>query len=298
MSFASRLKNFFVRVPAVSDAFFDDLSDLLVEGDFGAEYAYRITELLRAYCKKEKISSPEEVRRKLAIILEDELLKGGNSRGELPSDNDFLSKEITIALLLGVNGVGKTTTAAKLASLCQDTYKFKPLLAAADTFRAAAIDQLKIHGEKLGMRVIAHQQGGDPGAVVYDAIEAAIAGAGNVIIVDTAGRMHTKSALVQELQKIDRIIETKTAGAKIIKYLVLDATTGRNAIAQAEIFNEAVKVSGVILTKYDSTAKGGVVFSLASELGLPIKYLCTGEKYGDIHPFDSKLFIQEFIGLV
>jgi fused signal recognition particle receptor len=197
-----------------------------------------------------------------------------------------------------VNGVGKTTTAAKLAALYQSAGT-KPVLAAADTFRAAAIDQLKIHGERLGLRVIAHQQGGDPAAVVYDAIEAA--GKTGLVIADTAGRMHTKSALVEELRKIDRVVESKSsalqaAGSRYVKYLTLDATTGRNASAQAEIFCEAVAPEAAILTKYDSTAKGGVVFSLASTLRLPVAYLCTGEKYGDIRVFDPHTFAEEFVG--
>jgi fused signal recognition particle receptor len=202
-----------------------------------------------------------------------------------------------VVLLLGVNGVGKTTTAAKLARLYRDSYGRKPLLAAADTFRAAAIDQLKIHGERLGVRVVAHQPGGDPAAVVYDALEAAQAGGGNLVVADTAGRMHTRAGLVEELKKIDRVVETRAAGARYTKWLVLDATTGRNALAQAEIFHEAVSLDGAILTKYDSTAKGGVVFSLASELRLPVRYLCKGEQYGDINAFDPHAYVLEFTGL-
>ena len=302
MSFAERIKSFFSGSPGISDEFFDELSDLLVEGDFGAHEAYKTADILRECCKKEKISSPENARHRLAGLLEEELLKGGNVP---PVDNNVFtfndaqgpsSLKLMVILLLGVNGVGKTTSAAKLAALCRDTYKLRPILAAADTFRAAAIDQLKIHGERLGVRVVAHKQGGDPGAVVFDAIEAAQAGAGNVIIADTAGRMHTKTALVQELQKIDRIIETKASGARHIKFLVLDATTGRNAMAQAGIFHEAVAIQGVVLTKYDSTAKGGVVFSLASQLHIPVTYLCTGEKYGDIRLFDPMHFAREFSG--
>jgi fused signal recognition particle receptor len=196
-----------------------------------------------------------------------------------------------------VNGVGKTTTAAKLASLYRDRYGGRPILAAADTFRAAAIDQLKIHGERLGIRVVAHQYGGDPAAVIYDAVEAARAGGGDLVIADTAGRMHTKSALVEELRKINRVLESRAAGGRYIKYLVLDATTGRNALAQAEIFRDAVSPEGVILTKYDSTARGGAAFSLASELRLPVIFLCTGEKYGDIKTFDPHVYAGEFVGL-
>jgi fused signal recognition particle receptor len=148
------------------------------------------------------------------------------------------------------------------------------------------------------VRVIAHQHGGDPAAVVYDAVEAARAGGGDLIIADTAGRMHTKTSLVEELKKIDRVVESRAAGARYIKWLVLDATTGRNALAQAEIFHEAVSLSGAILTKYDSSAKGGVVFSLAADLRLPVVYLCDGETYGDIKPFDPRSYVREFSGLV
>jgi len=196
-----------------------------------------------------------------------------------------------------VNGVGKTTTAAKLAQRFRSLDKRRPILAAGDTFRAAAIDQIKIHGDRLGIRVIAHQHGGDPAAVIYDAVEAAHAGAGDLIIADTAGRMHTKSALIEELKKINRVVESRASGCDYIKYLVLDATTGRNAIAQAEIFKEAVSPSGVILAKYDSSARGGTVFSLAEDLKLPVVFLCTGEKYGDIVPFNPVQYAKEFVGL-
>jgi fused signal recognition particle receptor len=294
MGFADKIKIFFNRNAVISEELFEELTDLLVEGDFGAAEAYRTAEILRERCKKNRPASPEELPLKLAELLEEELKKGG-----MGTDPACLSPEgkLTVMLLLGVNGVGKTTSAAKLAALYRDTYGQKPILAAADTFRAAAIDQLKIHGERLGIRVIAHQHGGDPAAVVYDAIEAARAGGGDFIIADTAGRMHTKSALVEELRKIDRVVESRAVGARYIKYLVLDATTGRNALAQAAIFNEAVSPEGVILTKYDSTAKGGVVFSLASELSLPVAYLCTGEKYGDIRLFDPHSYAREFAGV-
>jgi fused signal recognition particle receptor len=293
--FTGRIKNFFTRFQGVSEEFFEELTDLLVEGDFGAAEAYTITEKLREHCKKEKIAGGGAVREALALLLE-EILAVPGAGG--PGDPDWLaSGSLAVILLLGVNGVGKTTTAAKLARLFREGQKRKPLLAAADTFRAAAVDQLKIHGERLGVRVIAHQQGGDPAAVVYDAVEAARAGGGDLIIADTAGRMHTKTSLVEELKKIDRVVESRAAGARYIKWLVLDATTGRNALAQAEIFHEAVSLSGVILTKYDSSAKGGVVFSLASGLRLPVVYLCDGEAYEDIKRFDRRSYVREFSGL-
>jgi fused signal recognition particle receptor len=289
--FAGRIKIFFSRFQAASEDLFEDLTDLLVEGDFGAAGAYGITEKLREYCKREKINEGDKVRQALAKLLEETLRLPGAPEAALPEGS------LGVILLLGVNGVGKTTTAAKLARLFRDEYGRKPILAAADTFRAAAIDQLKIHGERLGVRVIAHQHGGDPAAVIYDAVEAARAGAGDLIIADTAGRMHTKSGLVEELKKIDRVVESRAAEAGYKKWLVLDATTGRNALAQAEIFHEAVSLNGVILTKYDSSARGGVVFSLASELQLPLVYLCGGETYGDIQAFDPPAYVAEFTGL-
>ncbi|MDR0562862.1 MAG: signal recognition particle-docking protein FtsY [Spirochaetaceae bacterium] len=290
MKFTERLKQFFGIRKAVSDEFFDELTDLLVEGDFGPAGAYKMAEDLREVCKKEKLAEGEDVRRALAGLLEGLLLQPAQTAF------DALDGTLTIILLLGVNGVGKTTTAAKLADLGRSR-KRKPILAAADTFRAAAIDQLKIHGERLGVRVIAHKHGGDPAAVVYDAIEAARSGGGDLIIADTAGRMHTKSALVEELKKIDRIVAAKAESAEYRKWLVLDATTGRNALVQAETFHQAVSLDGAVLTKTDSSAKGGIVFSLAEELKLPVLYTCNGEKYGDIKPFDPHGYSLEFAGL-
>jgi len=295
MKFTDKIKNFFAGRSAISQEFFDDLADLLVEGDIGAQEAYDTVELLQQICRKEKISQPGEAREKLAGLLEKILADGTSAVNSSLLDTSGQ----TVILLLGVNGVGKTTTAAKIASMYKDRGQ-QPVLAAADTFRAAAIDQLKIHGERLGLRVVAHRHGGDPAAVVYDAIEASSSmedAGGGVVIADTAGRMHTKSALVEELRKIDRIVELKASESLYVKYLVLDATTGRNALAQAEIFSEAVSPRAAILTKYDSTAKGGVVFSLASVLHMPVAYICTGEKYGDIRAFDPHDFAREFAGI-
>ena len=297
-AFSDKLKNFFGITRGLSEENFEDLSDLLVEGDFGAAGAFALAEKLKEVCRKEKTSDGEGARKVLTNLLEGILRKAVQAGSELPAESKLQGNgKLVVLLLLGVNGVGKTTTAAKLADRYRALYKRKPILAAGDTFRAAAIDQLKIHGERLGIRVVAHQQGGDPAAVIFDAIEAAQAGAGDLIIADTAGRMHTKSALVEELKKIDRVVESRASGCEYIKYLVLDATTGRNAYAQAEIFKEAVSPNGVILAKYDSSARGGIVFSLAEDMGLPVVYLCTGEKYGDIAPFDPRRYAEEFTGL-
>ena len=294
MKFGQKIKNFFLGRNAVNDDLYDDLCDLLIEGDFGAAQAVKMTDTLKEKCKKE---NADVIPQKLALLLDEELNK--------IKQNDLIPEngKMTIILLLGVNGVGKTTTAAKLSHMYNTKYNKKTILAAADTFRAAAIDQLKIHGQKLDTRVIAHKQGGDPAAVVYDALEAAISGGADAVIADTAGRMHTKSALVEELRKIDRVVESKTTAAdgalnaRYLKYLVLDATTGRNALSQAEVFHSAVNLDGVILTKYDSTAKGGVVFSLACELKLPVLYICNGEKYNDIEVFNPSKFTKEFVGI-
>jgi fused signal recognition particle receptor len=292
VGFGDAIRKFFGLAKNISDDFYDDLTDLLVEGDFGAAEAVKIADELKLAAKKEKIGDAAALKEKLASLLETELESASrDDAAELPD------APVAVILLLGVNGVGKTTTAAKLAAYYSKRGR-KPLLAACDTFRAAAIDQLKIHGVRLGMRVVAHQHGGDPAAVLFDAAEAAKAGSGDLIVADTAGRMHTKSALVEELKKIDRVLEAKSGipQSAVRKWLVLDATTGRNALAQAEIFNEAVKLSGVILTKYDSSAKGGAVFSLAKELGLPVVFVGFGEKYDDIKPFNIREFVKDFTG--
>ncbi|MDR2543891.1 MAG: signal recognition particle-docking protein FtsY [Treponema sp.] len=296
MKFGEKLKQFFSGKTSLSDELFDDLCDLLIEGDFGAAQAFKTVELLKALFKKESISTLDVIQQKLALFLAQEL------ENVKPAAYINQKDELGAVLLLGVNGVGKTTSAAKLAALYNSKYGKKTVLAAADTFRAAAIDQLKIHGERLNTRVVAHKQGGDPAAVVYDALEAALSSGSCIVIADTAGRMHTKNALVEELRKIDRVVEAKAKNTlkqnfSYLKYLVLDVTTGRNAFAQAEVFHSAVDLDGVILTKYDSTAKGGVVFSLASELQLPVVYLCTGEKYSDIEEFDPVKFSREFAGI-
>ena len=322
-SFAENFKKLFHFRDAIPDAFFDDLADNLVEGDFGAAEAYRIVDELREISRKDRISESTALTVRLAELLEREL-----KRATPPAEADFLAAaasasaspspilsptsspsptnplastlspaSLAVILLLGVNGVGKTTSAAKLAQRYRGSMGKTPILAAADTFRAAAADQLKIHGERLGIRVVAHKHGGDPAAVVFDAIDAARSGGGDLIIADTAGRMHTKTALVEELKKIDRIVAAKAPSARYVKLLVLDATTGRNALAQAEVFHQAVALDGVVLTKFDSTARGGIAFSLAMSLGLPVVYLCAGEGYGDIRIFEPHRYAWEFVGL-
>lgn len=285
--FSDKLKALFGIRSGGGDEVFDDLADLLVEADLRPSDAFAVAEELRAACRKEGLRDAERIEERLASLLAADLraADGGLEPGRL-----------NIVLLLGVNGVGKTTTAAKLTSLYLRAGAV-PVLAAADTFRAAAIDQLKIHGERLGARVVAHKHGGDPAAVVYDAIEAASARGADVIVADTAGRMHTKSALVEELKKIDRVVASKAPEAAYRKFLVLDATTGGNAYAQAETFREAVGLDGAVLTKYDSGAKGGVAVSLARGLSLPVAFVCTGEGYSDIRAFDPDAYARALVGL-
>lgn len=290
---SDKLRAFFGGKNELNAAFFDDLSDLLVEGDFGAALAAQTIDKLEKRCSKEKIRDPSGARELLAAMLTAYLAEGAGSAGEMLTAADNLN----VTLLLGVNGVGKTTTAAKLAARFQR--EGKPLLAACDTFRAAAIEQLKIHGERLGVRVVAHQQHADAAAVLHDALKAAGQGGCTHVIADTAGRMHTKSALVDELAKISRVVENAAlAGSRRCNYrkiLVLDATTGSNALAQTEVFNDAVRIDGVILTKFDSTARGGVVFALGANFKLPVLFICDGEGYGDIHPFDAAAFARDFL---
>jgi fused signal recognition particle receptor len=295
MAFADKIKAFFGGKNVPDDEALEELADLLVEGDFGAAEAFQTVEALRERCKKEKCADGEDAKKLLAVILRESLDKAGPAK-TLPM-TAAEPAPLSVILLLGVNGVGKTTTAAKL---CAYYAAYHPVLAAADTFRAGAIDQLKRHAERLGARVVAHKSGGDPAAVVFDAIKAADADGSRLVIADTAGRMHTKKALVEELKKIDRIVQNadNSKGEIVyLKYLVLDSTTGRNAVAQTEIFDEAVNLDGIILSKTDSAAKGGVVFSLAGKFALSAAFLCNGEQYENMSVFDPDRFIANFLGL-
>ena len=286
MSFKDKIKKIFGMYKDVNADFFDDLTDTLVEGDIGAKTAYEIVDALEAKCKKEKITETDSILSELKNIIYSYV-----KQTELVIQRD----KVNVFLILGVNGVGKTTTVAKLAKLYKDS-GVNVVIAASDTFRAAAIDQLKMHGEKTGVRVVSHQDGSDPASVVFDAGEACKNSGGGLVLTDTAGRLHNKENLVRELQKIDKVAESKASENCYKKILVLDATTGQNALRQAEVFNEACKVDAVILTKYDSTARGGILLSLGKELGIPCAYVCTGEQYSDIAPFNAEKYINEFLG--
>lgn len=289
MRFADRLRRL-LGLSAMGDEDWDELADLLVEGDLGGAFAEAMVGELKAACQKAGVRDGQGARALLKPVLAPwaQAVHIRPVRGSL-----------NVVLLLGVNGVGKTTTAAKLAALWQsDGSAGKAILAAGDTFRAAAIEQLRHHGEKLGVRVVAQERGSDPGAVIYDALEAAAAEGADLVVADSAGRMHNKQNLMRELEKIDKIIGARTDRALYRRLLVLDATTGQNALRQAEAFSEAVKLDGIVLTKYDSSAKGGIALSVARNLGIPTAFLCDGERYTDIRAFEPSRYLDEFLGLV
>ena len=287
-SFGEKLKALFSKGNSINEEFFEELTDMLVEGDIGAKTAFEVVDELESICSKEKIREQDGIIAKLReLLLED--VKAVTLEPEAGKQN--------VWMMLGVNGVGKTTTAAKLSDYLKSRGTDNIVLASADTFRAAAIEQLAMHGERLGVRVVSHQHGSDPSAVVYDAADALRAKGPGIVIADTAGRLHNKENLVRELQKIDRTCSLKADEGCYKKILVIDATTGQNALRQAEVFNEAVKIDAIIMTKYDSTAKGGVAVSIGRELGLPVAFVCTGEGYKDIGPFDAESYINDFLGL-
>lgn len=270
------------------EEFFEDFEDLLIEGDFGALAAIDVSDQLRSARAEKKLKGRDELLNALSTILNSQL-----KVSELGVQEDVLN----IFMVLGVNGVGKTTTIAKLAEYIRRQLGIdKVILCAADTFRAGAIEQLCIQGERLGMRVVHQQSGSDPGAVVYDAIESAKARDESVILVDTAGRMHNKANLVKELQKIDKVVTSRASNAQYRRLLVIDANTGQNAFRQAEIFNDAVGIDSCVMAKYDGSAKGGVAVAISRQLGVPISFLGTGEGLGDLVPFDPATFISNLLG--
>lgn len=285
ISFAQKFKNLFSS-KKVDEEFFENLTDALVEGDMGAKLAYEITEELEKICREKKLSDEADIKNELKNML----LSYVKSYDLIPEPG-----KVNLFMMLGVNGVGKTTTAAKIAKLYKEKGE-KVIMAASDTFRAAAEEQLEMHGERLGIRVIAHQHGSDPSAVVFDAAESSRANGGGVIIADTAGRLHNKENLVRELQKIDRIAAQKADLGCYKKLLVIDGTTGQNALRQAEVFSESVGVDAIVITKYDSTARGGCAFTIGKQLGLPVAFVCTGEKYENIQNFDPEKYVEEFLG--
>jgi fused signal recognition particle receptor len=264
----------------------ESLEELLIQADVGVQTTVDLVEKLRARAAKEKLRDAASIQHALRQELTALLTVPAGKQPVAPPPG------LEIVLVIGVNGVGKTTSIAKLARYYQNQ-KRTPILAAADTFRAAAGEQLTIWGQRVGAPVIGGTQGGgDPGAVVFDAIQAARARGADVLIVDTAGRLHTKVNLMEELKKIKRVAEKQEPGAPHQVLLVIDATTGQNALAQARQFTAAADVTGIILTKLDGTAKGGIAFAITSELGLPIRFVGTGEKIDDLDEFNADNFVQ------
>jgi fused signal recognition particle receptor len=280
-----RLKNLFTKT--ADGDFYEDFEDILIEGDLGSASAMEISEKLR-----EKFGRKGPADRQAAAVELKEIISGMVKEADPAID----PSRMTIILVMGVNGVGKTTTIAKIADYYRNKYQIEPVLSAGDTFRAAAIDQLIMHGDRLGLKVIHQQPGSDPAAVIYDSIESAKSRGSKLIIADTAGRMHNKANLVKELQKIDKIINSRASDAEYRKILVIDATTGQNGFRQAEMFNEAVGIDQIVLTKYDSSAKGGIAVSICSRLGLPFSFIGTGEKYSDLKIFNSHEYVENIIG--
>ena len=285
--FGEKLKSLFGG-RKIDEEFFDELEDTLIEGDLGARLTDEIITELRETARREKITEAGDLQSRMKEILSGYIK---------PFETAPQHGKLNVYMILGVNGVGKTTTIAKMAKrYSKDGYKV--LLAAGDTFRAAAVDQLDIHANRLGMRIVKQQMGSDPGAVIYDAITSAEAHGDELILLDTAGRMHNKENLMKELQKMDKVIHARGVADECYKkFLVIDATTSQNGVSQAMLFNEAVKLDGVILTKYDSAAKGGSLLQIGRLLNLPVLFVCVGEGYDDIRPFDKDEFITALMGL-
>ena len=266
----------------VDEELFEELEELLVMGDVGVRTSEKICDQLREKVKAEKITDAAQVKGALKEIIT-EMLSGGEELN--------LHSKPSVILVIGVNGVGKTTTIGKMAANLKDSGK-KVLMVAADTFRAAAIEQLQIWADRAGVDIVKHGEGADPAAVVYDGMQAAKARGVDVIICDTAGRLHNKKNLMDELAKISRVIHREIGENDMEVLLVLDATTGQNAVNQARQFKEAAGLTGIVLTKLDGTARGGVVISIKDDLGIPIKYIGVGEQIDDLQPFDAKGFVD------
>jgi fused signal recognition particle receptor len=271
----------------IADTLWDDLEELLISADVGIATATKLIERVRNRAKSEKLSDSEQIYSALKQEMVDIL--------QVPSPinkREPVSSVPFVILIVGVNGTGKTLSIAKLANIYLKDGK-KVIIAAADTFRAAAIEQIRILGDRIGADVVYQKSGADPGAVVFDGLEAARARKADVVLIDTAGRLHTKFNLMEEMKKIKRVISRSDPQAPHEVFLVLDATTGQNGLAQAKYFTNAVDVTGIILTKLDGTAKGGIVLAICDQLKIPILYIGTGEGIDDIASFDAKAFVEE-----
>ncbi len=290
MGFFDKLKkitsNLFSGFTEADEAFFDELEETLILADLGMDTAVDAVEKLRARVRKEKLRDQEEVKSALREILAQEMQVGDTVLD--------LSEKPAVVLFIGVNGVGKTTSIGKLAHQLKTEGK-RVLLCAADTFRAAAADQLEIWAERAGCEIVRSREGADPGAVLFDALQAAKARGVDVVLCDTAGRLHNKANLMSELAKLSKIIDRECPGASRETLLVLDATTGQNGLIQARTFQETAGLTGIVLTKLDGTAKGGIVVAIAKELRVPVKFAGVGEGIDDLRPFDALSYVEAII---
>ena len=282
--FTSRVDRLIFGKKEIDEDLLEELEEIMITSDIGVQTTYRLIESVREKVRRNELSDPDLLKKYLQKEILD-ILKDKEVPLELSDSCPY------VIMVIGVNGVGKTTTIAKIANIFKEEKK-SVLLAAADTFRAAAIEQLEIWGERAGCKVIKHQSGSDPSAVVFDSIKASQARNIDVLIVDTAGRLHTKVNLMEELKKIQRIIERELPGAPHEVLLILDATTGQNAISQAKLFKEATNVTGIALTKLDGTAKGGIIISISDELEIPLRFIGIGEGLDDLKTFDAQEFVE------
>ena len=285
-SFTSNLKNLFTRNVKIDDDLYEELEEILISADIGMTSTVEIVDQLREEIKKRNIKNSEDIYPVLKEIMIEKL-----DENNLNNELNIKNKELSIILVIGVNGVGKTTTIGKLANNLKNEGK-SVMLAAADTFRAAAIEQLGEWADRSDIEMVAHQEGSDPSAVIFDAIKSAKSKNVDVLICDTAGRLHNKKNLMKELEKINKTIDTHAKNANRDNLLILDATTGQNAVSQLREFKNVTDISGLILTKLDGTAKGGVIFPLQVELKVPVKYIGVGEGVNDLDHFDSESFVE------
>jgi fused signal recognition particle receptor len=267
----------------IDEELFEELEEIMIMSDIGYETTSKIIEMLRKRIKEEKITETDQVKGLLKDIIAE--IMGGETQSVMPE------KTPAVYMVVGVNGVGKTTSIGKMANYLKNK-GYKVALAAGDTFRAAAIDQLEVWGNRCGIEVIKHQEGSDPAAVIYDAVQSAKAKKIDVLICDTAGRLHNKKNLMEELRKINRIIEREYGDSYKQTILVLDATTGQNALLQAKQFIEVADVNGIVLTKLDGTAKGGIVIAISNELSIPVKMIGVGEGIDDLQEFNPEAFAE------
>lgn len=279
-SFLDKVDNLFSQFKKIDDEFFDELEEILIASDIGIKTSENIIETIKKNAAKQKYNDTEQIKQIFVDEIKNILEK---------NNSDFVLHLPTIILVVGVNGTGKTTSIGKLANLFKNQGK-RVMLAAADTFRAAAIDQLEVWAKKTNVVLIKHKENADPGAVIFDAVQSAKSKKIDVLICDTAGRLHNKINLMNELKKIFKIINEEYPSAQLEVFISIDATTGQNAIQQVKLFNETVNLTGIILTKLDSSAKGGIVIPIKNELQIPVRFIGVGEKIDDLQPFNAEEF--------